>query len=323
MFYVWTNNTAQGLGAQVVVAGNLTYSFNKHFSLGGGVNALPGVRSTEGSFPFWLTSDNRLIADEFFRPSYTMGVWVKGEIVPGLNYQAMIGNNMSQLGVDASQLDAKINTLSTSLAWYPTTGEYGLNSNFGDFENHQKVATRIGAHFSRSDEERQGQPNTDAFDNVIIRLSDGNVIFKPDLFGKGIQVDTITYKMACFDVGAKYKGFSLEGEFYTRRLHNIIGNGTENLSFNELNDKGFQLQASGMVLPQLLQLYTTYSQIFGEYGDPTELRVGLNCFPWKNHVVRINVEYINQDTSPVGGMSLPYLVGSSGGIFHADFVINF
>jgi hypothetical protein len=31
--YVWTTNASQGLGVQVVVAGNLTYRFNKYFIL--------------------------------------------------------------------------------------------------------------------------------------------------------------------------------------------------------------------------------------------------------------------------------------------------
>ena len=52
--YVWTSNASQGQGAQVVVAGNLTYNFNKHFRLTGGIMSLPGVRSTEGNFPFCL-----------------------------------------------------------------------------------------------------------------------------------------------------------------------------------------------------------------------------------------------------------------------------
>ena len=43
--YAWSSNTSQGLGAQVVLAGNLNYTFNKYFTLSGGITALPGVRS--------------------------------------------------------------------------------------------------------------------------------------------------------------------------------------------------------------------------------------------------------------------------------------
>lgn len=323
LFYVWTNNTAQGQVSQVVVAGNLQYEFNKHFTLGGGINALPGVRSTEGSFPFWLTIDNRMIADEYFRPSYTTGLWAKGKITNKLNYTIMLGNNLSQLGIDAGQLDAELKTVSAGIIWHPTTGEYGLNNNFGDFENHQKVATRVGLHGSNSREERQGQPDTDAFENVQLRISDGSVIFSPGLFGAGTIVDKATYRMACFDAGIKYKGFSLEGEYYFRKIEDFEGRGIDSIGLKELNDTGFQLQASGMVIKETLQVYATTSMIFGEYGDPTEYRLGLNWHPWKNQVVRLNAEYILMENSPVGGLSLPYQVGSNGGIIKVDFMVNF
>jgi hypothetical protein len=49
--YVWTSNASLGLSSQVVVAGNLTYKFSDYVTVGGGVNGLPGNRSTEGTFP--------------------------------------------------------------------------------------------------------------------------------------------------------------------------------------------------------------------------------------------------------------------------------
>src|SRR6185436_10020655 len=105
------------------------------------------------------------------------------EIVKKLSYQVMLGNNMSTLGVDAGQIDAKLNTLSTALVYLPTTGEYGMfNGAYGDYDNHQEVATRFGAHYTRSTETRQGQPTSDAFENVSLRVSDGNSIFQPNLF---------------------------------------------------------------------------------------------------------------------------------------------
>jgi hypothetical protein len=323
VFYVWTNNTAQGQTSQVVVAGNLSYTFNKYITLQGGIVSLPGVRSTEGNFPFWNTIDNRLVADEFFRPSYTTGITARGNLLPSLQYNLTLGNNLSQLGIDAGQLDDGINTFSGMLAWFPTTGEYGMNSNFGDFEHHDKVATRLAGHFSHSKEDRQGVPASEAFENVAIRLSDGSVVFAPNLFGPGIQLNNATYQMISFDAGAKYKGFALEGEYYIRKVNDFSGRGVERLTFDELNDNGFQLQASYMVLPQTLQGYVTYSQVNGEYGDPSDLRFGLNWYPWKKQMVRLNAEYIQFKNSPVGGLSLPMPVGANGGVFYTNFMINF
>jgi hypothetical protein len=321
--YVWTNNASQGLGAQVVVAGNLTYKFNKYISLQAGIMSLPGVRSTEGNYPFWLSVDNRMIGDEYFRPSYTSGIQAMGEITKKLTYKVMLGNNLSQLGVDAGQLDNGFNTLSAVLTWFPTTGEYGMfNGSFGDFDNHRKAATRLGLHFTRSDEDRQGQPRTDAFENVQIRLSDGSIIFTPDLFGTGTQIDKVRYRMTSFDAGIKYHGFALEGEYFWRWIDNFRITGGP-LTFDQLTDNGFQLQGSAMIIPHMFQLYATYSEILGEYGDPWELRAGMNFFPFKKQEIRINAQYIYENRCPVGGTSYPYQVGASGPIFNLDIEFNF
>lgn len=321
--YIWTNNASQGLGAQVVVAGNLTYKFNKHFSLQAGIMSLPGVRSTEGNYPFWLSVDNRMIGDEYFRPSYTSGIQAIGEITKKLTYKVMLGNNLSQLGVDAGQLDNGFNTLSASLTWFPTTGEYGMfNGSFGDFDDHREAATRFGLHFTRSDEDRQGQPRTDAFENVQIRLSDGSIIFTPDLFGTGTQIDKARYRMTSFDAGIKFHGFALEGEYYWRWIDNFRITG-DPLTFDLLKDNGFQLQGSAMILRRVLQVYTTYSEVFGEYGDPWEIRAGVNFFPFKKQEIRINAQYIYENRCPVGGTSYPYQVGATGPIFNLDLEFNF
>ena len=322
--YVWTSNAAQGQGAQVVVAGNLAYNFNKHFRVLGGIASLPGVRSTEGNFPFWLSVDNRTIADEYMRPSYTTGIRASGEIIEKLSYQVMLGNNMSTLGVDAGQIDAKLNTVSAGLVYVPTTGEYGMfNGAYGDYDNHQEVATRFGAHYTRSTETRQGQPTSDAFENVSLRVSDGSSIFLPNLFNPGTQIDEARYQMFCVDAGAKLKGFALEGEYYRRRIDNFKLIGSP-MALDHLLDQGFQLLGSAMVFPKKLQLYTTYSKIFGQYGDPSEVRLGFNFFPFKKTIgVRLNGQVIFMDKCPVGGNSYPYSVGANGTIFNLDLELNF
>ena len=320
--YIWTSNVSQGQLAQVVVAGNLTYKFNEHFNLGVGIGSLPGTRSTSGNFPFWLGADNRLISDEFFRPSYTTGIWANGIITNGLNYYVMLGNNLSQLGVDAGQLGNKLDTWSMMLAWMPTTGEYGFMKSFGDFDKHENPATMFSLHFTTSDEDRQNQPGTEAIDNVQIRLSDGSIIFTPRLFGENISITDVQYKMLSFDAGVKYMGFSLEGEYYLRMLNNFRGFGVEDLPFSEMTDNGFQLQASSMIIDKKLQLYLSGSKIFGDYGNPWDGRFGANWYLFENQAVRVNGEVIYLNNSPVGAFSLPYTVGAKGPVFHLNLELR-
>lgn len=317
--YAWSSNASQGLGAQVVLAGNVSYSFNKHANVGVGIRSLPGTRSTEGNFPFWLGVDTRLIADEFFRPSYTSGVWAWGKLTDRLDYIAMIGNNLSTLGVSAAQLNNGFSTFSTSLVWTPTTGEFGVG--FGDFEHHEKLATRLGAHFTRSEEDTQEQPNSDQFENTQIRLEDGTVIFTPHIFGPDTTVTDLVYKMTDFDAGLKYHGFSLDGEYFLRWLDHFKGPGTAGLP--TIFSHGFQMQASAMVLPKYLQLYLGGSTLYGKYGNPYDFRAGVNYFPFHNRVVRWNTEFLYLHHSPVGYTAVPFALGGTGPVFHTNLEVAF
>jgi hypothetical protein len=321
--YVWSANTAQGDPAQVVGAGNLSWALNQRTTLGMGITSLPGVRSTEGQFPYWLGVDDRMTADEFFRPSYSTGIWLRGMLTPGLNYQAMLATNMSVLGVSASQLDNKIDTYSLMLNWLPTTREFGPLGSFGDYESHQEVATRIGIHFTHSTENSQEQPGSETIENTQIRLTDGNQIFTPNLFGPGIQVEDVRYQMASLDAGVKYRGYSLEAEYYWRHLSDFSGPGVTPGLIDEIDDTGYQVQASAMLVPTLLQVYGGYSEIQGRYGDSNELRAGFNYFPNRHRGIRVNGEYLRLDDIPVGYTAVPYPVGGDGDVFHLNFEMNF
>ena len=221
--YVWSANTSQGDPAQVVGGGNISYVFNRYVTFGAGITSLPSVRSTEGQFPYWLGVDDRLIADEFFRGSYTTGFWLKGEFATKFKYQAMIANNLSTLGVSASQIDNTFDTQSYVLQWLPTTGEFGLYGTFGDFDTHENLATRLAIHYTSSTEDKQSQPGADSIENSQIRLTDGSIIFTPNLFGDGITVNRVKYRMSSLDGGLKYKGMSFEAEYLLAMAERLPG----------------------------------------------------------------------------------------------------
>ena len=319
--YVWSSNTSQGDPAQVVGAGNLSYTFHRSLAVGAGITSLPSTRSTEGQFPYWLTVDNRLTADEFFRGSYTTGVWAKGEIETKFKYMAMFANNLSTLGVSASQLDNRFDTQSFMVQWLPTTGDFGLYGTFGDFDDHQKAATRIGVHFTHSREDKQSQPGSDAIENSQIRLTDGSNIFTANLFAPGTTVTEVTYRMFSLDGGVKYRGMSVEAEYYRRWLNNFAGANTGGIA--DLTDNGYQLQTSAMAIPKTLQVYVSGSQIFGTYGNASEWRTGGNWYFMRERGLRLNGELIHLNKCPVGYTAVPYPVGGNGNLFHINLEMNF
>jgi hypothetical protein len=100
------------------------------------------------------------------------------------------------------------------------------------------------------------------------------------------------------DAGAKYKGLSLEGEYYWRWLSNFTGVNTGSIA--DITDHGYQVQASAMAVPKVVQLYFGASQIFGQYGDQWEVRGGENWYLMKERGIRLNGELMYVDRSPVG-----------------------
>jgi hypothetical protein len=319
--WIWTQNPAMGLGAQVVVAGHLGYTFADYFTLLGGVAPLPSNRTTNWTYPFWLKMDNRTVADEFFRASYTFGFWAEGKLADGLLYRAMIANNLSALGVDAGQLDPDFSTMSAALWWMPTTGEYGVAEGIGDYDYHENLATRFGLHYTRSREDSQSQPDQDDFENSQIRLSDGTRIFQAGAFATDGQIRKATYQMTAANAGLKYRGFSLEGEYFVRWVDDFQTIGF--IPVTELFDHGFQVQTSAMVVRDRLQLYAAGSQVFGEYGEPWDVTLGFNFYPFARREMRWNLQGIYMRNSPVGGTSYPYIVGANGWIFNTDFILTF
>lgn len=319
--YTWTSNTSQGDPAQVVVAGNLGYRFSDHFNVYAGIGALPSTRTTNSTFPNWLRNDNRSIADEYFRGSYTSGIWANGLIAPGLRYHVMLGNNLSQLGVNAAQLDDKFNTFSGALWWMPTTGEFGPGAGLGDFEWHEELATLFGIHLTTSTEDRQAQPGTEGFENSQIRLSDGTRFFSDDPFLVGSNFLQLDYRMLALNAGMKYRGWHLEAEAYFRELDNFVTTGPVPIS--DLTDNGFQIKGSYMVRPQELQVYAGYSRISGDYGDPYDIAIGVNWFPFLRKDLRINLQGLYLKDSPVGYSSVPFTVGGNGWSFSTDAIVAF
>lgn len=319
--YVWTSQTSQGLGAQVVAAGNLNWTFSDVLRVYFGIQSVPSTRSTNRTFPYFLRNDNRAIADEFFRGSYTQGIWADGKLAKGLEYRVMVANNLSALGVNAGQLDDKIDTLSGALTWMPTTGEFGPIAGFGDFEDHQAVATLFSAHFTRSTEDPQSQPNSESIENTQLRLSDGTLLFAVDAFNTPGRITEARYQMLALNAGVKHRGYALEVEYYSRWLDHFQVEGVVPVA--ELYDSGFQLQASAMVIPKTLMLYLSGSKIFGEYGDPYDVALGFNWYPFQRRDMRVNMMGLWVDRSPVGYTAYPLPVGGNGFTFVTDFSLAF
>ncbi len=301
---VWTVNATN----QVAVAGSMSGHFAPWFNLTAGINALPGTRSLEGSHPYWLGSD-RVMADEYFRPGFTSGVWATGEVLKTLHYNVMVGDNLSELGIAASKFSRALG-YGYSVWWMPTTAEFGPRGAYGDWENHDKIATRFGMSFAHHRESRYSNLSQSSPDNTAIRLSDATLFFATGALAPNVTVNNANYTLYSVDAAAKYKGFFLMGEGYFRTLDKFDADGA--LPMNSLFDSGFMVQLSGFAIRQKLELYTATSQIYGSFNNANEVLFGTNFYPFDNRNMRINGQVILVSHSPVSSVFGYYTAGQTG-----------
>ena len=103
----------------------------------------------------------------------------------------------------------------------------------------------MGVHYTYSKEDAQEQPGVNAFENSQIRLSDGTLLFGPDPFNTGGIINKATYQMLDLDAGLKWRGWSLEAEYYFRWVDDFQVFGS--IPVASLYDHGFQVYASTML----------------------------------------------------------------------------
>ncbi len=316
---IWTVNTTN----QVALFGNLGYQFNEKFSVYAGINGNPGTRSLQGSHPYWLGHD-RVMADEFFRPYFGSGVWVQGQPLPGLWYNFMVGNSNSALDIKATQLDRSF-TPSASMWWMPTTKEFGPKGGYGDWEGHEKLATRFGFSSSFSTEQRYTNADNGSSGNTTLRLADSVNVFDTGALAPGVTVDEVDFSILSFDAGIKYKGFFLQTEIYNRWLDNFVTDGTVPVS--SIHDQGFYVQGSFYPVPKKLELYGVTSQIFGDkdagFDNSHEYGGGMNFYPANTRNHRLNLQVLGVDKSPVSSTFGYYVGGQTGTTVSAAFSVFF
>lgn len=316
MATVWTVTTTQ----QTLVYGSLNYNLNKNFTLGIGIVPNACIRSVQGSFPLF-TSTDRTMGEEALRGGFTNGVFLSGEIAPKLKYMAALGNNLSILGVKASNLTRHFSK-SLSVHWMPTTGEFGPRGGNGDIEHHEKPATRFGFSICHSRENRFNNVGQPSPDNTQVRLSDGVLFFETGALAPGLTVLEATYDMAALDLGFKYKGFALHTEFYYRTLTNINAGSIDPVTgayeqgvspIDKITDMGYTLQALYMLVPKKLCIYAVNSMLIDEFNrNPNEYGGGVNIYPEKTRSWRINAQVMSVFKSAGGGTFGLYTSGQTG-----------
>ncbi|MBL8002099.1 MAG: hypothetical protein JNL05_09075 [Flavobacteriales bacterium] len=307
--FIWQVNTWSVLSTgQILLIGSITYRFHKAFNLSGGINGLPTTRSMLGSHPLWQAND-RAMADEYFRAGFSSGIWATGELTPRLRYTATVMNNLSQLGVNATQLTRDLGT-GFNLEWTPTTGEFGPRGAYGDWEHHDKLATRFGGGYGHCREDRFNQDLSSKTLNTQVKISDSQNLFEVGALADSVTVMNALWQQFALDAGFKYKGWFLHLEYFQRLLNQFEADGP--LPLNEINENGYMVQLSAFPIKQKLEVYGFHSAVNGKWNKPSEFGGGLNLYPFDSRYFRVNGHVMHVKESPANSVFGFYLGGMTG-----------
>src|SRR3954464_11415527 len=261
-FTVWTSAGA----ASIVVASNIGWQFNKALTVTGGYTGVPGSRSLVNTFPFFTSAD-RSMADNFFRPGFTQGIWASGEPVKGLNYLVFVGNGLNTLNISANKIDTHL--LTSGSVWWEPLGAYGepgkARNMYDDYFASKKVRIRIGGAFTRSREDRFSNLDQSSPENTSLYNSDGVLTFSTGAFAPGVTVDEATYRMWAIDGGLKWNGLAINGQYFMRRLSDFEADGP--LPLASTFDRGGELTAGYFVRPKKVMVDARGSWVHGKFGD--------------------------------------------------------
>ena len=304
---VWTSAGA----ASIVVAANIGWQFNKGFMITGGYTGVPGSRSLVNTFPFF-TSTDRSMADNFFRPGFTQGIWASGEPVKGLNYLAFIGNGLNTLNISANKIDPHL--LFSGSVWWEPLGDYGepgkARNMYDDYFAQDSVRIRLGGAYTRSREDRFSNLDQSSPENTSLYNSDGVLTFSTGAFAPGVTVEEATYQLWALDGGVKWNGLAINGQYFFRDVFDFLADAP--LPLTSMHDHGFELSASYFVLPKVLTAYARGSMVWGEFADSWEYGAGVKWHFLPTERLWLTAELMRVNRSPYSGAFTPYTAGMNG-----------
>jgi len=315
---VWTSAGA----ASIVVAGTIGWQFSNAFTLTGGYTGIPGSRSLVNTFPFWTATD-RSMADNFFRPGFTQGIWANGEPFKGINYLVFVGNGLNTLNISASKIDT--NLMYSGSVWWEPLGDYGppgkSRNMYDDYFASDDIRIRLGSAFTRAREDRFSDLDQSSPENTSMHNSDGVLTFATGAFAPGVTVQDVTYEMWAIDAGVKWNGLAVNGQYYFRWLKDFLADGP--LPLNSTYDHGFELSASYFIAPKKYLVYARGSVVNGQFGDSWEYAVGAKWYPVPTERMWLIGELMRVNKAPYSGTFTPYTSGLTGWVPMVQAILAF
>ena len=276
------------------------WKFSDRFSLQMGKRKVPGSRQ-------WLISArhtrlvDRPMADDFFRPDRTVGVFGVGTLGETGHYEVMVGNGYFSANMPNAAMDNQFTYAFTN--YFDPWGEFG--NQLVDYKYHEQPLVRLGHSFVFAPQHTvlDGIPLDEA---DYVRLSDGTRLTQAGALAPGVSVTSFNIYLYELDAAWKYRGWSVDTEVFLRWIQHLESSGP--IPVNQIFQYGYYVEGGKFLIPQVLDVNARYSQVSGDFGTASEYAAGLNWYPLHKHTMKVTFDVTHLNGSPLQNTSSDILV---------------
>jgi len=296
-------------------AGYVGYVFAKQFALRAGFFSLPTLRAMTGTYPYFAGTD-RSMEVNYMRPGFTQGIWANGELFPGFNYIAMIGNSLNTLNLSATRIDYRFAYAAS--VWYDLNG---FGKAWNDYENHERPALRVGTAFTYAREDRLSDLSQSTPENNSTYMSDGTLLFGTGTLAPGVTMSLASVYIYAADLGIKYRGLAFNTEWTMRWLDKFEADGP--LPIASMFDWGYDASLGYFVVKKRWEPYLRSSLVHGPFATGVEGAIGSHWYPFRTREVWLSAEIIAIANCPYSSALYIYSSGQTGLLFPAQALVRF
>ncbi|QDV23194.1 porin [Aureliella helgolandensis] len=259
---------------------------------------------------------DRPMANDFFRPDRTVGIFGVGTIGDNGHYELMVGNGYHTANLPNLITDDRFTFAATN--YFDSRGNIG--GQIVDFDCTRNPLVRFGHSFVYS-------PNTSDAIGIplgeadFLRLSDGTRLTQTGALAAGVTVSEYDIVFYGLDAIFKWRGWSFDSEVFMRWIDNIIADAP--LPDDSLEQYGFYTEGGYFLIPKKLDVNARYSQVKGEQGTASEYAAGFNWYPLGKPQLKASFDVTVLDGSPLQNTASDILVGDDGILFRSQLQAEF
>ena len=259
---------------------------------------------------------DRPMANDFFRPDRTVGIFGVGKFAEHGHYEVMVGNGYRTANLPEAVTDNQFTFAATS--FLDPAGNFG--GQVVDFDGRSDALWRIG-HSMVYSPQASNESGIPLDESDFLRLADGTRLTDTGALAPGVTVSQFVLWFYGVDLAWKYRGWSANSEVFVRWIDNLKADGT--LPTENIVQQGIYAEGGRFLVPEVFDVNVRYSYVGGDFGNGSEYSAGFNWYPLGKPTVKVSFDVTQLDGSPLQNRTSDILVGDDGTLFRTQFQAEF